>query len=434
MDDGIVGELAIWTLALFISALVTCAEASLTATEPLSVKQKGREGVSSSLAVEALSSNPALFLSGLAVLRILAHVIAAGAAVLLAWSLWPKTVPVIGALAVTALALILVQVIAHRLATCVLERTDSWLYGPIRFVAYLLLPITLLLRPWGCRISRESGDKELLNDESLHLLLRAGKEQGVIEPEEKEMIASIFELGETLVREVMVPRVDIVAVDVEASFAEVVKAILEAGHSRLPVYQGNIDHVVGLLYARDLLTYLAEGKTDVKISQMLRPAYFIPESKRVDELLQELQQRKVHMAIVVDEYGGTAGLVTIEDLLEEIVGEIQDEYDLEEPVIEEISESEFIFSARVNLDEVNERLHIELPSEGGDTLGGFIYSQLGKVPACGDTISFEGVTLEVISVEGHRIERVRARREAPLPGSDRPGPTASTLLSLLTLR
>ena len=152
-----------------------------------------------------------------------------------------------------------------------------------------------------------------------------------------------------------------------------------------------MDNIAGILYAKDLLRYLRDGRMDAPIGKTLRPAYFIPESKKVDELLQELQLRKVHMAVVVDEYGGTAGLVTIEDLLEEIVGEIQDEYDAEEPEVEAMSDQEYLFDAWVSLDEVNKLMNVELPEEGGDTLGGFIYSQLGKVPAVADTIDFDNV-------------------------------------------
>jgi putative hemolysin len=223
------------------------------------------------------------------------------------------------------------------------------------------------------------------------------------------MIASIFAFGETLVREVMVPRIDVSAVPVDVPMLEALDLILKAGHSRIPVYHDTIDNVMGILYAKDLLRYLRDGRTDVHLGKILRPAYFIPESKKVDELLQELQQRKVHMAVVVDEYGGTAGIVTIEDLLEEIVGEIQDEYDAEEPTVEAVDDREFLFDARVSLNEVNQLLGVELPAEGGDTLGGFIYSQLGKVPAVGDTIEYGDVTVEVLSVAGRRIKQVRAR-------------------------
>jgi CBS domain containing-hemolysin-like protein len=209
----------------------------------------------------------------------------------------------------------------------------------------------------------------------------------------------------------MVPRMDVVAVPLDASMNEALDLILKAGHSRIPVYRDSVDNVVGILYAKDLLRYLRDGRTDVALGKILRTAYFIPESKKVDELLQELQQRKVHMAVVVDEYGGTAGVVTIEDLLEEIVGEIQDEFDAEEPTVEALGDSGYLFDARVDLDEVGKLLHLDLPQEGGDTLGGFIYSQLGKVPAVGDRIVYAEIVFEVMSVAGCRIKQVRAGPE-----------------------
>ncbi len=242
-------------------------------------------------------------------------------------------------------------------------------------------------------------------------MVDAGEETGIIEEDEKEMIYSIFELGETLAREVMVPRIDIIAVESKTPIQQALDLILEKGHSRIPVYEETIDNIIGLLYAKDLLGHLRDGDAAVALHDILRPAYFIPETKKVDELLQDLQQRKVHMAIVVDEYGGTAGLVTIEDLVEEIVGEIQDEYDAEEPFIEVISNDEFIFNARVDLDDVNKLMNVELPSERYNTLGGFIYSQLGKVPKVGDEILFDGIKIAVLSVVGRRIKKVKVNRE-----------------------
>jgi CBS domain containing-hemolysin-like protein len=252
-----------------------------------------------------------------------------------------------------------------------------------------------------------------LSEDGLRFLLNATEEEATIEEDEKEMIASIFAFGETLVREVMVPRIDVAAVPVDVPMLSALDIILKDGHSRIPVYRDSIDNVVGILYAKDLLRYLRDGRTDVPLGKILRPAYFIPESKKVDELLQELQQRKVHMAVVVDEYGGTAGIVTIEDLLEEIVGEIQDEYDAEEPTVEPVNEREYLFDARVPLAEASKLLDVELPAEGGDTLGGFIYSQLGKVPAVGDTVEYGPVTVEVLSVAGRRIKQVRASVTPP---------------------
>jgi CBS domain containing-hemolysin-like protein len=301
----------------------------------------------------------------------------------------------------------------------------------VHFFAILLTPITAIMRRVGHTGLPEGALEEniFLSEDGLRFLLNVTAEETVLEDEAKEMIASIFQFGETLVREVMVPRIDVEAVSAETPMLEALDVILRAGHSRIPVFAATIDNIVGILYAKDLLRYLRDGRTDVPLGRILRPAYFIPESKKVDELLQELQLRKVHMAVVVDEYGGTAGVVTIEDLLEEIVGEIQDEYDAEEPTIEPVGEHEYLFDARVSLGEVNDLLGVQLPAEGGDTLGGFIYSQLGKVPAVGDAIAFDNVRIEVLSVAGRRIKQVRAiltepeAENAPASGDNSGGPS-----------
>jgi putative hemolysin len=254
----------------------------------------------------------------------------------------------------------------------------------------------------------------MVTEEEIKTLVDAGEEEGVIQEEEKDMIYSIFELGDTLAREVMVPRIDVVALDVTTPMLDALDAIMEAGHSRIPIYEETIDNVAGVLYAKDLLPFLRDGRTDVALRNVLREAYFIPETKRASDLLPDLQQRRVHMAIVVDEYGGIAGLVTIEDLLEEIVGEIQDEYDTEDPFFEYISDNEYVFDARVDLDDLNRLMSVALPTEDSDTLGGFIYTELGKVPVVGDRVAFADLSLTVESVAGRRIKKVRVKRYTPV--------------------
>jgi len=268
-----------------------------------------------------------------------------------------------------------------------------------------------------------------VTEEEIMTLVDAGQEEGVIEAEEKAMIYSIFQFGETAAREVMVPRIDIVALEIDTPLDEALQVVIAAGHSRIPVYRDTIDNVQGILYAKDFLELwlpdsskgIEEAGRDRTLESLLRPAHFVPESKMLDDLLADLQQRKVHIAIVVDEYGGTAGLVTIEDILEEIVGEIQDEYDSEEAAYQQVGEGEYIFNARIDLDDVNRLLGTNLPTEQGDTLGGLIYSQLGKVPAPGDVIKFDGYSIEVISVVRRRIQNVRVRHEVkvPLPNQER---------------
>lgn len=250
----------------------------------------------------------------------------------------------------------------------------------------------------------------LITEEEIRTIVDAGEEEGVIEEDEKEMIYSIFELGETLAREVMVPRIDIVAIDVNTPLEEAVEVVVQAGHSRIPVYERTIDSIVGVLYAKDLLIDLRGCGARPSLREILRPAYFVPETKKVDDLLREMQRNRIHIAIVVDEYGGTAGLVTVEDILEEIVGEIQDEYDREEATLEAVGEGEYLVDARMNLYDLNEQLGADLPTEPADTLGGLIYGLLGRVPVPGDVVEIGDWRVEVLTVVGRRIGRVRMTR------------------------
>ena len=292
---------------------------------------------------------------------------------------------------------------------------------PLSAVSILASPLARLVTAFSRWLTRSSGAPtgvglSFVTEEEIKTLVDAGEEGGVLEEEEKEMIYSIFELGDTLAREVMVPRIDMVAIEADASIDEALAVIMEAGHSRIPVYEGSIDNIVGILYAKDLLRYW-NNRQDLQLKQLLREPYFIPETKKADELLQELQRRKVHMAIVVDEYGGTAGLVTIEDILEEIVGEIQDEYDTEEAMVQMLGPGEAVFDGRIDIDDVNHLLDVNLPTEESDTLAGLIYSRLGRVPVVGDRVQCEQVELVVTAVAGRRIKSVKAVR--PPRDSDR---------------
>ncbi len=281
-----------------------------------------------------------------------------------------------------------------------------WILAPLRHLAAWL----------GPRV--EGRTAPVINEAELRTLVDAGEEGGAIEATEKEMIVSIFELHDTVVGEIMVPRPDMVAIPVTASLSEALNVILQAGYSRIPVYEGTIDHIVGVLYAKDLLRLMRDGVQDVPLTQLLRPPYFVPEGKRIMDLLREMQQRKVHMAIVVDEYGGVAGLVTIEDILEEIVGEIQDEFDrAEEPLVLPLDAHTYLFDGRVDLDEVQEVLGVGLSAEGADTLAGYVYERLGRIPAVGETFTDQGLEFRVEEVLGRRIRKIRVRR---LEASDHP--------------
>ncbi len=244
-------------------------------------------------------------------------------------------------------------------------------------------------------------------DEELQVAIDAGEGPGLLEEKEREMIHSIFEFGETSVKEVMIPRIDMICADSNLSAQEALDLIVKSGHSRIPVFKDKIDHIIGLLYAKDLLGPLKKGQNDFQIRGLVRDVYFVPETKKIAELLREFQARRMHMAIVVDEYGGTAGLVTLEDLLEEIVGEIQDEYDTEEKLIKMVDERIAEVSAKMNLHDLNEELNLKLPDGEFDTLGGFIYDLAGAVPKRGATLEYQGMKFVVLEVRGQRVSKVK---------------------------
>jgi CBS domain containing-hemolysin-like protein len=279
-------------------------------------------------------------------------------------------------------------------------RAISFVLGP-----FLAIPVRLANRGNG-----EAQQLVTITENELKSFVDASQREGVLEQDERKMIFSIFSFGDTLAREIMVPRIDMFALDVETPIEQAADAVLESGYSRVPVYKGNVDNILGLLYTKDMLRVWRGGQHS-SLRELLRPANFIPESKKVDELLAEMQSQRIHIAIVADEYGGVAGLVTLEDIVEEIVGEIQDEYDqAEEMPYQAIDENEVVFQGRINLDDFNEIMDSELSNADADTLGGFIYSRIGRVPKTGESLQEGPLLLTVEQITGRRIRKVRVQR------------------------
>ena len=311
------------------------------------------------------------------------------------------------------------ELVPKSLALANTERFALTLSAPVELLGRLLGPLVTGLASLTDRIARSLGAdvsrEAQITAEELKLIVERGGEQGVLEAEEEQMINAVIELGERRVHEVMVPRVSIVGIRVDASFEEAIDIVIDEGHSRIPAYEESVDEVVGILYAKDLLPYLkSDAAPRPALRALLRPPVLVPESMTIDDLLHELQRRKVHIAVVLDEYGGTAGIVTIEDLLEEIVGEIQDEYDVEEPMVVRISELEARIDGRADVDELRELFDIELELEDEeeyDTLGGLIYHRVGGVPAPGDIVNVDGLTLTVESTDGRRVGKVLVVRQ-----------------------
>ena len=303
------------------------------------------------------------------------------------------------------------RAIGARYATGVL----ATLVAPIEVVSWLTRPVVFLLVSLTRVITRPFGGLQQtssVSEDEIRALVETGEEQGVLREQERNMIQGIFDLGEKHVHDVMIPRTDVHAIDVDTPGERVLDQVVAVGHSRIPVYEGSPDQIIGILYVRDLFRRLARGEKDVSLRQYLRSAHFVPETKRIDELLAEMQRNKLHMAIVVDEYGGTAGLVTIEDLVEEIVGEIRDEYEAEQELVIPVSEREALMDGRVPFDDVRDAFELDLASsEDYDTLGGFIVHELGRLPRPGEEVRVGSVRFVVETVEARRIRRVRVTRE-----------------------
>jgi CBS domain containing-hemolysin-like protein len=287
-------------------------------------------------------------------------------------------------------------------------------FPPLRMLARGLIGMSNVILP-----GKGLKQGPFVSEEELLAFADVAVEEGEIEQTERALIHSIIEFGDTVAREVMVPRPDMVAVEGRSRVVDVIEVAIAAGFSRIPVYEQGIDDVVGVVYLKDLMRAEREGKGEVEVRELVREAKFTPETKPVHDLMREMQHGKFHMAIVVDEYGGTAGLVTLEDLIEELVGEIVDEFDVEEPLADRLPNGDFRVNARMAIDEVNELTHACLPEGDWDTVGGFVYSQLGHVPAEGETLDYDGHRLVAEKVQGRRIGRVRISKVEPVAHEER---------------
>lgn len=283
---------------------------------------------------------------------------------------------------------------------------------PLTFFFYLFYPFAIVFDLISQALTHVTGvekNKHYLSESELRTLVDVGEEKGALQKDEKEMIHSIFEMSETVAREIMVPRTDMVCIEKSATLQQVLNLVKDSMHSRIPVYSEVIDNLVGILYIKDLLPFLKKrNQSDFDLSKLVRPAYYVPEQKKINELLREYQTAKIHMAIVVDEYGGTSGLVTLEDVIEEIVGEIQDEFDKETPLVEKIDERTFTVNAGMLLDEINDELGLDLPTEeGADTLAGFLLGQFGSVPKLKEKLTYNGYEFIIEKATKKRIQSVK---------------------------
>ncbi len=411
-----------WTvlaLLLLLSAFVSAIETAVLAANKLRLRQLREEGDARAGRLSHLLEDPGRVRTALLVANYIVNISASvlAAALFMAW-LGPARGLVLAVVAMTIALLVVGEIAPKTFAVKYADQLALWAGRPVGWLTAVLAPVirflslisNLLVRPLGGRVNPAA---PLVTEEEIRLLLKMGEADGVIKEDERQMIHSIFEFGDTVVREVMVPRIDMVCVADTTTVDGVLRVILAEGHARTPVYHDTIDQIVGIVHVKDLLSHIKAGHYALPAREVMRPAFFVPESKRLDDLFREMRRRRTQMAIVVDEYGGTAGVVTVVDLLEEIVGPIRDEHDVEEKLFETVNAAAALVDGRLSIEEVNELMDLDLPAGEVDTIGGFVYSLLGHVPVPGETVAAGDTVITVEKLEGHRIARVRISRRVP---------------------
>ncbi len=327
---------------------------------------------------------------------------------IVALALWAQAL--VGAVVLIVLANIFIYA-GHTLPLMQLSKPEFIIKNAslVSFAYALMYPASALLLKTAGSVGETEAIADAMKMDDFTVYAETAPVEDELEDEEREMISAIVEMGETMVREIMTPRIDIIALDADDPAQESIKAILDSTYSRFPVYEGTIDNIVGVLHIRDLMVELnSKRPEDINIRQLAQEAIYIPETKRIDELLQDLRKERKHLVVVADEYGGTAGIVTIEDVLEEIVGEIQDEFDDEAKGIYAKDDGSFVINPALAIEEVNEELGIELDPAGSDTLGGLLLAKFGRIPRQGDVIHIDGVRITILNVVKNRIKLVRA--------------------------
>ena len=431
--SGVVLELGLIVVLVFLNGIFSATEIALVTIRRSRLQQLVDEGNRSAVRVQRLKENPGRFLAviqvGITFLGFLASAFAAVSLVdgmqefLEGFGPLANVAGVLSLIIVTGLltifTIIFGELVPKQIGLAHAERVATTFSRLIEVLGRLFAPLVAFLTLVTRQVSRlfraDVTADERISSEELRLIIEQGGEQGILEAEEEQMIHAVIELGDQRIHEVMVPRIAMISLASGATTEEAIDTVIEQGHSRIPVYEETIDEIIGILYAKDLLPFL-KGSVDERpaLRSILRTPVFVPESMSVDDLLHEFQRRKIHIAIVLDEYGGTAGLVTIEDLLEEIVGEIQDEYDEEEPLIVKLSDDEARIDGRADVDDLGELFDTDLGLEDGDeydTVGGLIYHRIGGVPKPGDQVVVDGLTLTVETTDGRRVGKVLAVRE-----------------------
>ncbi len=414
-------EVAIVVVLIGVVAFNAATEIAITRTNRVRALRLMEENRRGSAALSRIADDPAPYLNVVLLLTLLATIGGTTLATSIAVRHFDRAGEIVSTIAMTIALFIFAEVTPKTFAIQQTDRVGLWTAPVLVFITRLVGPFAKGLLKLANVIMPGKGLKQgpYITEQELRASAEVASEEGEIEDEEKELIHSIFEFGDTIVREVMVPRPDVVAIEDDKTLRDVQAVVLEHGTSRIPVYDadGDLDDVIGLVFAKDVLKALHQGKADMPLAQIVREARYVPESKKVADLLREMQRGKFHLALVTDEYGSVSGLVSLEDLLEELVGEITDEYDQDEEEIERVGDGVYRVSGSASIDDVNDLLGVELPDEEWDTIAGFVLDLFGKIPRQGEEVTFQGLRFGAEQVQGRRIAKVLIS-PAPEVGSD----------------
>jgi putative hemolysin len=394
-------------------ALLAASELAITRTNRIRAFRLQEEGRRGAKRLLEIAEDPAPFLNVVLLVNLLATIGGTTIATTFAVRHFQRIGEVVATAVMTILLFVFAEVTPKTFAIQQTDRVALRVAPPIWALRKILGPVAggLLKMANVLMPGRGIPEGPYVTEQEIRAYAEVAQEEQQIEEGEVELIHSIFEFGDTIVREVMVPRPDVIGIEADKSLRDVQAMVLTHGFSRLPVFREDLDEVVGIVYAKDVLKALHQGKHDMPLAEIVREAHFIPESKKVAELLREMQKEKFHIALVTDEYGSTVGLVTLEDLLEELVGEIADEYDREEPEMVQVEDGGYRVSGKVSIDDVNELLDARLPDEEWDTVAGLLLDLFGRIPAEGDETTYEGLRFVAEEVQGRRIAKVLIQKQ-----------------------
>jgi gliding motility-associated protein GldE len=418
MTEKIVVEIISLIVLLFLSAVFSSSETAFTHIDLLKVKNLANSGDKKAKTLERLKEDPERTITTILVGNNLVNISASSVATVLAIEFFGSKGVGVAVGVMTFLILIFGEITPKSYAIRKAESLALFMAPVINILSKIFYPINVtFICISNLFLGKDIKHAPTFTEEEIKTLIDVGKEEGTIEEEEQEMITSIFEFGDTRVKDIMVPRVDMICVEAEETLRDVVGTVTNVGYSRMPIYREKIDNIIGLLYVKDLLEYLKDGNVGITVEKLKREAYFIPETKRADDLLREMQKKRIHMAIVIGEYGGVTGLVTLEDLIEEIVGEIFDEYDVTKEEILYLDKNTAIVDARLPIDELNAEMELDLPNESFDTLAGFMMEYLDKVPEEGEVVKFKDNKFIIERMDEKKISQIRIITSSPSTSS-----------------